>query len=264
MKLFHSKYSFCRPLESATRDGRSTRRPRSQLRPCMWPQFRFSWKPDDHINTASAEPNISLLYSSQTANGPSYEVYSIPHLLILFIQDLALLHLGPDLSCCSFCQLFWIKYFTNSSFHKSVISPAHPILVDCMTLTIRVCGLGWLCRYSDLLSVRQSADRIQVGGEIFRIHPDGSRGPPNLLHNGHRVFAGGKGAKESRWPSTPSRAEVKKSVQPYLYSLYGPSWPVLERTLPFSNNRCSVKSNYNILTLFLQLSHTLLRPTFYL
>ena len=32
------------------------------------------------------------------------------------------------------------------------------------------------------------------GGEIFRTCPDGLRGPPSLLHNGYRVFPGGKAA----------------------------------------------------------------------
>ena len=33
---------------------------------------------------------------------------------------------------------------------------------------------------------------------------------------------------------SPYRTEVKKRVQPYLYSLSGPSWPVLGWTLPFT------------------------------
>ena len=39
----------------------------------------------------------------------------------------------------------------------------------------------------------------------------------------------------------PSSAEVKDRVELYLYSPFGPSWPVLGRTLPFTfysrNNR---------------------------
>ena len=31
--------------------------------------------------------------------------------------------------------------------------------------------------------------------EIFRTYPDRLRGPPNLLYNGYRVFAGGKGGR---------------------------------------------------------------------
>jgi hypothetical protein len=32
-------------------------------------------------------------------------------------------------------------------------------------------------------------------GEIFRTYPDRLRGPPSLLHNGYRVFSGGKGGR---------------------------------------------------------------------
>jgi len=32
------------------------------------------------------------------------------------------------------------------------------------------------------------------GGEIFRTRPDRPWGPPRLLHNGYRVFLGGKAA----------------------------------------------------------------------
>jgi hypothetical protein len=40
------------------------------------------------------------------------------------------------------------------------------------------------------------------GGEIFRIHPDRPWGPPSLLHNGYRVFHGGKAAGAWHWPPT--------------------------------------------------------------
>ena len=40
----------------------------------------------------------------------------------------------------------------------------------------------------------RSADRIPVGGEIFRTRPDRPWHPPILLYNGYRVFPGGKAA----------------------------------------------------------------------
>jgi hypothetical protein len=57
-----------------------------------------------------------------------------------------------------------------------------------------------------------------AGGEIFLTFPDRPWGPPCLLYNGHRVFPGGKGAGAWRWPPTPFSAEVKESVELYLYS----------------------------------------------
>jgi hypothetical protein len=70
------------------------------------------------------------------------------------------------------------------------------------------------------------------GGEIFRIRPDRPWGPPSLLYNGYQVFSRGKVVGAWRWPPTPSSAEVKERVELYLYSPFGPSWPVLGWPLP--------------------------------
>ena len=70
------------------------------------------------------------------------------------------------------------------------------------------------------------------GGEIFHTRPDRSWGPPSLLYNGYRVFPGGKAARAWRWPPTCS-AEVKETIDLYLYSTSRPSWPVLGWTVPF-------------------------------
>ena len=42
----------------------------------------------------------------------------------------------------------------------------------------------------------------------------------------------GKEAGTWHWPPTPSSAEVKESLELYLYSPYGPLWPVLGWSLP--------------------------------
>ena len=47
-------------------------------------------------------------------------------------------------------------------------------------------------------------------------------------------FPGVETAGVWRWPSTPSCSEVKGRVALYLYSPYGPSWPVLGWTLPLT------------------------------
>ena len=43
----------------------------------------------------------------------------------------------------------------------------------------------------DSLHAGRSADRIPVGGKIFRTSPERPWGPPSLLHNGYRIFPGG-------------------------------------------------------------------------
>ena len=48
------------------------------------------------------------------------------------------------------------------------------------------------------------------------------------------LFPWGKSAGAWRWPPNPTSAEVKETVELYLYSPSGPSWPVLEWTLPFT------------------------------
>jgi hypothetical protein len=73
------------------------------------------------------------------------------------------------------------------------------------------------------------------GGQVFRTRPDRPWDPPTLPYNGYRVpFSWVK--RQGRGVNHPaaSSAEVKERVELCLRSLSGPSWPVLERTLPFS------------------------------
>ena len=55
------------------------------------------------------------------------------------------------------------------------------------------------------------------GDEIFRTRPDRPWGPPSLLYNEYRVFAGWKTAGAWRWPPTPSSVEFKERIELYLY-----------------------------------------------
>ena len=61
------------------------------------------------------------------------------------------------------------------------------------------------------LRAGRSGDRFPVGGEIFWTCPDRPWGPPSLLYNGYRVFAGGKERpRRDADPSAPSSAVVMK------------------------------------------------------
>ena len=104
------------------------------------------------------------------------------------------------------------------------------------------------------LRAGRSGDRIPVrGGEIFHTCPDRPWGPPSLLHNGYRVFPGGK-ERSGRDADTspPSSAVGHERVELYLYSPYGPyglykaSVPVqgcTNHTHPFTT--CTVVCNYD-------------------
>jgi len=52
-------------------------------------------------------------------------------------------------------------------------------------------------------------------------------GLPSLLYNGYRVFLGVRRLERSVEHPPPYNAEVKETVELYLYSPYGPSWPVI-------------------------------------
>ena len=93
------------------------------------------------------------------------------------------------------------------------------------------------CFVTSLTSVAYSHLNNWILLFMFRARPDRLWGPPSLLYNGYRVYSGGKEAGVWRWPPAPSSAEFKEIVELYLYSPYGPSWPVLGRTLPLLHSQ---------------------------
>ena len=93
-----------------------------------------------------------------------------------------------------------------------------------------MCETGERSRYSDSLRAGRSGVRIPVEARFSApVHTGPGAHPAS--YTGYRVFPGGKTAGAWRWPSTPSSAEVKENVELYLYSLSGPSWPILGWTL---------------------------------
>jgi len=79
-------------------------------------------------------------------------------------------------------------------------------------------------------SIQRLAIGLKVGGsnpgagEIFRTCPERLWGPPQPPI---RVFPGSRAAGAWHWTSTLPSADIKESVELYLYSPSGPSWPVL-------------------------------------
>ena len=86
-------------------------------------------------------------------------------------------------------------------------------------------------------SFRYMYTQMRPSGEFLRTvwpssPPDRPWGPSSLLYSGYRVFPGVKRPGRGVDLSSPSIAEVKESVELYMYSPSGPSWPVLGWTLP--------------------------------
>ena len=63
------------------------------------------------------------------------------------------------------------------------------------------------------------------------MRPDRLWGPPILLYNGYRVIPGGKAAGAARQRPTPIWLGGKKSLEFYLYSLFGGFHGLLEGEL---------------------------------
>jgi hypothetical protein len=94
---------------------------------------------------------------------------------------------------------------------------------------------GWRSRYSDSLQVWRSGDRIPVGGRKFSVPVQTGPGAyPASYTMGTGYFLGVKRPGRGVDHPPQSSAKVKERVQLYLYSPYGPSWPVLGWTLPLT------------------------------
>ena len=85
--------------------------------------------------------------------------------------------------------------------------------------------MGW--DSSVCIATRCGLDGPGIESRGGRDFPDRPWGLPSLLYNGYRVIPGDPAAAMWRWSPTLSGAEVKERAELYLYSPYGPSWPVL-------------------------------------
>ena len=101
------------------------------------------------------------------------------------------------------------------------------IINGTLMVSLLFCTVPNFLRFYYILITGRSGDRIPLGARFSTLVQTG----PRTLHNGYRVFPGGRAAGAWRWPPTPFCAEVKERVELYLYSLSGPSWPALGQTL---------------------------------
>jgi hypothetical protein len=90
-----------------------------------------------------------------------------------------------------------------------------------------VCGPGYLSRYCNSLRAGRSGDRIPMGAIFSAPARTDSEAHPASYTIGTGCFPGVKrrGRGVDRQPQFNS--EVKERVQLYLYSPFGPSWPVM-------------------------------------
>jgi hypothetical protein len=104
--------------------------------------------------------------------------------------------------------------------------------------TATVWGLILLCivmvlgRDSSVgIATRYGLDSPRIESRWRRVFLHPSRpdlGPSPLFVKGVPFpCTGSKAVGAWFWPTTPSTIEVEKKVEMYLYTLYGPSWPVL-------------------------------------
>jgi hypothetical protein len=90
----------------------------------------------------------------------------------------------------------------------------------------KICGPGQLSQYSNSLQAERSGDQIAVGASFSALVQTGPGAHPASYTMGTGSFQGVKqpGCFVDHPPR--SNAEVKEGVQLYLYSPFGPSWPV--------------------------------------
>jgi hypothetical protein len=87
--------------------------------------------------------------------------------------------------------------------------------------TGRVCGSGYLSRYSDLLRDGRSGDRIPVAARFFAPVQTGSGAHPAFCTMGIGSFPGVKRPGRGVDHLHPTSSEVEEIVELYIYSPLG-------------------------------------------
>jgi hypothetical protein len=141
-------------------------------------------------------------------------------------------------------KLYKSQTFRNTRSYRLLIifvyccPPSPPQTLYCFVQfqILRGCWISNVGRDSSVgitteLSAGRSGDRIPVGA-IFSLPVQTGPGAHPASQTVYRVFPGHKAAWAWRWHPAPSSAEFKVRLELYLYSPYGPSWPVSGWTLP--------------------------------
>ena len=161
-------------------------------------------------------------------------MYACMHVFILYISYL-FYHLGIYLRIyliyivfiysCMYLFFIYHIYFLCVLFIYLSIYFLYVIFI--LSFTYSFGGPGNSVGIATAYGLDDPGIESRLWGDIFRTCPDRSLGPPSLLYKGYRVFPGGKlRPGRDADPSPPSSTEVKNRVELYLYSFFGPSWPV--------------------------------------
>jgi hypothetical protein len=101
-----------------------------------------------------------------------------------------------------------------------------------MTTFHKICNFKlhlYSSRYRNSLWAGRSGDRIPAGARFFTLVQTGPGAQPASYTIDTGSFPGV--IQPRRWPPNPSEVEVKRSVELYIYSPSGLSYPLLEWTL---------------------------------
>jgi hypothetical protein len=129
------------------------------------------------------------------------------------------------------------------------------VLIPLFT-SVHICSVG---RDGSVGMTRYGLDGPGIESRWRRDFPHPSRpalGPTHLLNKGYRVFLRGRATGRGVYYPPPFSAEVKKRVEPYLYSPFEPSWPFLGKILAFllPSHICTLTSVTWFLTTAVSLS----------
>ena len=123
----------------------------------------------------------------------------------------------------------WIRITSGIEAHfavKSRYRVSYPkCYLDRLAQSVQRLATGWSVRGSN-----------SCRGKIFRASLDRPWGPPSLLGNWYLVLPEAKAAGAWRLLPSPSSAEVTERKEQFLYSSFGPTWPVSGYTLPLRNS----------------------------